>query len=200
MSLLKIYPASWSADQAEVMSDGNGAEDQVLTFTDGAVIGQQLQAIGLQFERWQTSADLTSAASAEDILQTYQEQVERLKTEYGFASADVINLRPDHPDRLALRQKFLSEHTHSDFEVRFFVAGQGLFYIHKDGYVYAILCQRNDLISVPAGTRHWFDMGPQPSFTCIRLFTDPEGWVAEYTGSSIAENFPRLDQFVPATV
>jgi 1,2-dihydroxy-3-keto-5-methylthiopentene dioxygenase len=43
---------------------------------------------------------------------------------------------------------------------------------------------------VPAGTRHWFDMGPAPRFTAIRLFTTPAGWVANFTGTPIARNFP----------
>ena len=48
-----------------------------------------------------------------------------------------------------------------------------------------------DLVRVPAGMPHWFDMGPRPRFTAIRLFTNPEGWVAHYTGSDIARRFPR---------
>jgi 1,2-dihydroxy-3-keto-5-methylthiopentene dioxygenase len=188
MSLLKIYPADRAGDSA----DDSGAG----SYSDAASISQQLQSIGVRFERWQADVVLDSGASQEAILAAYQGQVAALMADYGFASADVISLKPDHPERQALRQKFLDEHTHSDFEVRFFVAGQGLFYIHHENRVYAILCQQGDLISVPAGARHWFDMGPSPSFTCIRLFTDPEGWVADYTGDTIAARFPRLDQFV----
>ena len=92
------------------------------------------------------------------------------------------------------RQKFLDEHVHSEDEVRFFVRGQGLFYLHFQEQVYAVLCQKNDLISVPDGTRHWFDMGPQPRFTCIRLFSNPEGWVADFTGEDIARQLPRYEQ------
>ena len=92
-----------------------------------------------------------------------------------------------------LRDKFLHEHTHSDFEVRFFVDGEGLFYIRKNSRVYAILCNRGDLISVPANTKHWFDMGPRPYFKAVRLFTTPEGWVANFTGDKIADRFPRLE-------
>jgi enolase-phosphatase E1 len=112
----------------------------------------------------------------------------------------VVSLKPDHPDREALRAKFLNEHTHSDYEVRFFVDGQGLFYIHKAGRVYATLCERGDLISVPADTPHWFDMGPRPDFKCIRLFTTPEGWVARFTESDIAGRFPPSRQLAPLVV
>ena len=50
---------------------------------------------------------------------------------FGFQSADVASLTPDHPDKKAFREKILNEHTHSDIEVRFFVDGSGLFYIHS---------------------------------------------------------------------
>src|SRR5690606_22918470 len=106
---------------------------------------------------------------------------------------DVISLNADHPDKDALRQKFLSEHTHSEDEVRFFVDGCGLFTLHIDARVYEVLCERGDLISVPAGVAHWFDMGPAPRFVAIRFFNNTEGWVARFTGSTIADRFSRLD-------
>ncbi|HYH99101.1 1,2-dihydroxy-3-keto-5-methylthiopentene dioxygenase, partial [Hyalangium sp.] len=112
--------------------------------------------------------------------------------EKGFRSVDVIKMVPDHPKKVELRNKFLSEHTHSEDEVRFFVEGQGLFNIHRQGKVYAVLCEKGDLIGVPDGTPHWFDMGPSPHFIAIRLFTSTEGWVAHFTGNDIAARFPSL--------
>ena len=102
--------------------------------------------------------------------------------EQGYQTVDVVSLTPDHPDKAALRKKFLDEHRHSEDEVRFFVDGQGLFSLHIGNRVYEVLCQQGDLISVPANTPHWFDMGP-----------NPEGWVANFTGSDIASRFSRLD-------
>jgi len=163
---------------------------------DPEAIATRLDRIGVLFERWQADRPLPEDADQDTILAAYAEPLARLKAKYGFQSADVIAVTPDHPDREALRQKFLSEHTHSDFEVRFFVGGRGLFYLHPDDKVYIVLCQAGDLISVPASTRHWFDMGARPELKCIRLFTTPEGWVAEYTGSRIAERFPRLEDWL----
>jgi 1,2-dihydroxy-3-keto-5-methylthiopentene dioxygenase len=95
-----------------------------------------------------------------------------------------------------LRSKFLSEHTHSDFEIRFFVDGQGLFYLHVEQKVYVVLCEKGDLISVPANTTHWFDMGTRPFFKAIRFFTTPDGWEGHFTGSDIASRLPDFDQYV----
>lgn len=166
------------------------------TTREFAAIVDQLNAIGVQFERWQAECEFAAGAEAQDVLNAYQSSVDRLKQQYGFQSADVISLKADHPNKDQLRQKFLSEHTHSDFEVRFFVEGRGLFYLHVQDKVYAMLCEQGDLISVPANTAHWFDMGENPNFKCIRLFTTEEGWIADYTGSPIAASFPTLDQYL----
>jgi len=57
-----------------------------------------------------------------------------------------------------------------------------------------IIVQKNDdLISVHANTRHWFDMGPNPTFTAIRLFKNPDGCMANLTGDDIAQDFPLLE-------
>jgi 1,2-dihydroxy-3-keto-5-methylthiopentene dioxygenase len=156
-----------------------------------------LASHGVRFDQWPTR-DLPADASREDILEAYGDEVARLKGECGFQTADVVSLNPDNPRKEMFRQKFLDEHTHSEDEVRFFVHGQGLFYLHFGNEVFAVLCQKNDLISVPDGTRHWFDMGPEPEFTCIRLFTNPEGWVAEFTGADIAGRLPRYEALAGA--
>jgi len=111
----------------------------------------------------------------------------------GYGTVDVLRLAKGTPDTAPIRQKFLAEHAHSEDEVRFFVAGSGAFYLHLRGKVYQAICVRGDLISVPAGVTHWFDMGPDPEFTAIRWFNDQAGWVPEYTGSEIASRFPLYE-------
>ncbi|MEC8010810.1 MAG: cupin domain-containing protein [Pseudomonadota bacterium] len=160
---------------------------------DAAAIQERLNLVGVTFERWQADKAIAKDDTQDDILNAYKSSIDKLKEEGGYQTADVISLNPSHPDKDALRQKFLNEHTHSEDEVRFFVRGQGLFCLHIDGHIYATLCQQGDLISVPAGVTHWFDMGSEPEFTCIRLFTNPEGWVAQFTGSDIAAKTPNMD-------
>jgi 1,2-dihydroxy-3-keto-5-methylthiopentene dioxygenase len=163
-------------------------------FTDFNEIESQLKAINVEFERWETTSELAADASQEDVIAAYQDSIDRLNARYGFQSIDVIGLTPEHPEKSAFRQKFLAEHIHDDFEVRFFIAGCGLFYLHVADKVYAVLCTAGDLISVPANTTHWFDMGSEPSFKTIRLFTTPDGWVAKFTGDPIANHYPSLDE------
>jgi 1,2-dihydroxy-3-keto-5-methylthiopentene dioxygenase len=186
MSVLTIYPDNYSLTQ----------QKQVVSYTHFADIERELAAIDVKFERWTANRELTAEDDQATIIAAYQESIDKLKALYGFQSVDVINLSPDHPQKAEFRQKFLAEHTHDDFEVRFFIDGRGLFYLHVNGKVYTILCEKGDLISVPAHTTHWFDMGENPSFKVIRLFTTPEGWVAKFTGSDIALAFPSFDEFV----
>ncbi len=173
------------------------AEDQpatpTLTLHDHAAISEQLASIGVRFERWQAQHPLPPGATQEQVLAAYATDIARLKAEAGYQAVDVVSLVPDHPEREALRRKFLDEHTHSEDEVRFFVAGSGLFTLHVGTRIHEVLCEQGDLIGVPDGTRHWFDMGPAPYFVAIRLFTNPAGWVAQFTGDAIAARFPRYE-------
>lgn len=175
--------------------------------TDEAPIAATLAELGVTFRRWPLRD--SSGLSDAEILDLYAEDIAQVKQDFGFQSVDIVHLTPEHPKRLEFREKFLDEHTHSDFEVRFFVRGQGLFYFHpekkygsapqdaeqaatKDGLVYALLCTEGDFISIPAGVKHWFDMGSAPDFSALRFFTTPEGWVAQFTGSTLAREHPLL--------
>ena len=168
----------------------NQAEKVLTRFED---IRDALAGIGVEFERWEASKQLDAQASQDEVIEAYRESIDRLMKKYGFQSVDVISLTANHPQKQAMREKFLSEHTHDDFETRFFVEGEGLFNIRKNGKVYATLCKRGDLLNLPANTTHWFDLGPEPQLKAIRLFTTPEGWVATFTGDKIAERFPKLE-------
>ena len=160
--------------------------------TDAKAIQAQLNAKGVRFERWQADRDLGANPSPETVIAAYQHAIDKLVAEKGYQSWDVISLRADNPQKEALREKFLNEHTHGEDEVRFFVEGAGLFCLHIGDEVFQVLCEKNDLISVPAHTPHWFYMGSEPNFTAIRIFDNPEGWIAQFTGDDIASAYPRL--------
>lgn len=156
-------------------------------------IRRQLGQPGILIERWPARQEITDDSDNDSIIAAYQTEIDRLVGERGYQTYDVVSMHPGHPDKDAFRQKFLAEHTHSEDEVRFFVRGQGLFVMHAGDKVYSMLCEQDDLISVPANTKHWFDMGPNPRFTAIRMFNNPDGWVAQFTGSEIARRFPLLE-------
>jgi 1,2-dihydroxy-3-keto-5-methylthiopentene dioxygenase len=175
-----------------VYNDDQPAQAIIATH-DVTRISEELAVAGIRFERWHAAHDLPDGADNDTIIAAYREEIDRLVAERGYRTFDVVSMHPQHPDKEAFRNKFLNEHTHGEDEVRFFVRGQGLFVIHANGRVFSMLCEKDDLISVPANTPHWFDMGPNPSFTAIRLFNNPEGWVAQFTGDRIAGRFPLLE-------
>jgi 1,2-dihydroxy-3-keto-5-methylthiopentene dioxygenase len=164
-----------------------------LDTVDALEVEKALHNIGVRFERWQAARTLAASDGDAEVLSAYQDEIGKLRREGGYQSVDVVRLLPDNPKRGELRNKFLDEHIHDEDEVRFFVEGSGMFYLHAAGRVHLMLCERNDLISVPAGMRHWFDMGPAPRFTAVRLFTRPDGWVARFTGDTIAKRFPTYE-------
>ena len=152
-------------------------------------IAATLAEQGVRFDRWEATANIQPGASEEDIIAAYQAQIDGLMTERGYVAVDVVSVSSDHPEQAGE----LDEYRHSQDEVRFFVTGRGLFNLHLGDYVYAVLCERNDLITVPGGTPHWFDGGERPHFVSIRLSGGSQGLVAELTGDDIARRFPRLE-------
>lgn len=177
--------------QLTIFHDETG--QKLAEYSEFQDIHNALKSLGIIFERWQAESPLSETASPEEVLKAYAGWIDRLKAERGYVTVDVVSLHPNAPNLEPMRQKFLDEHTHTEDEVRFFVDGRGMFYIHQNGKVYMILCEKGDLINLPAGTKHWFDMGPRPFFKAIRFFNNPEGWVAHYTGDKIAERFPKFE-------
>jgi len=173
--------------------DDQSPDRPTIETDDGERIATELGKIGVRFERWETRAALPPGADQETAIAAYRPEIDRLIRECGYQSVDVLRLERGAPNAAAARAKFLAEHRHSEDEVRFFVEGRGAFYLHAGERVYQTICVRGDLISVPAGTKHWFDMGPDPEFTVLRLFINPDGWVADFTGDTIAQRFPKLE-------
>ncbi len=195
MSHLRLYsiepPATSS--KAKTSHAKTSHAKACLESEDVRVIQTELERRGIRFERWPARQSLAPGADQDSILRAYRDEITAVHAGGDYATVDAIRINPDHPDRVALRTKFLEEHTHAEDEVRFFVEGQGLFCLHINDEVIQVLCCAGDWIAVPAGTKHWFDMGSQPSFCAIRFFNNPEGWVARFTGDPIARQYPRLD-------
>lgn len=165
----------------------------VMSTTDKhAEIAAVLNTVGVYFDRWTTPAVLTLDATSEAVLAAYAKPIAYLRSARNYQHVDVTRVPHGAANAAEIREKFLSEHTHSDDEARFLVEGSGCFYLRVDDRVYAVECTAGNLILVPGGLRHWFDMGLDPHFTAVRLFTRPDGWVADLTGDPIADRFPAF--------
>jgi 1,2-dihydroxy-3-keto-5-methylthiopentene dioxygenase len=163
------------------------------TLQDVNEIRSFLERIGITYERWPVRAKASEEATPDEILNAYAEPIGRLKAEGGYRAADVIDVDSETPGLDAMLAKFNVEHWHDEDEVRFIVAGRGLFHIHPgDGPVVAIQVNAGDLIRVPRGTRHWFDLCGEKRIRAIRLFQDTSGWTPHYTHSAVDRQFEPL--------
>lgn len=146
---------------------------------------------GIIFEQWEASMPLKDDDSQETILKAYEHELGPYMKKHGYLSADVINVHKETPNIEAIRAKFLSEHIHSEDEVRFFVDGEGQFFFHLSDRmeVFKLLCEKGDFISVPKGVTHWFDLAPRYHVKAIRVFQSQEGWVANYTNSGKEQKY-----------
>ncbi|HEY8371784.1 MAG TPA: cupin [Pseudonocardiaceae bacterium] len=188
MTLLTVWPET-------------GPDTVLLRTEDPEEIRTALKELGVRFERWDVVEDLPAEPTSEQVIGAYREHVDRVVRDEGYVLVDAVHMTPsDDPEwerkAAEARQKFLSEHTHDDAEDRFFARGAGVFYLHVGDRVYAVLCEAGDLLSVPANTTHWFDMGTRPDFVAIRFFHDEDGWIGNFTGNTIAERFPDFDTLV----
>jgi 1,2-dihydroxy-3-keto-5-methylthiopentene dioxygenase len=157
-----------------------------LRLTNAAEIDAYLGGIGIDYERWDNLKQVSADASDQEILEGYADEIEALKKKGGYVTADVINIVPTTPGLDAMLDKFNKEHWHDEDEVRFIVKGHGLFHIAPEGGdVVSIEMEAGDLISVPRGTRHWFNLCGDKTVRAIRLFQDVSGWTPHYTGSGV---------------
>jgi len=175
--------------------------DEDRTITGQEEISAYLQPHGIWYEKWEVAGRLTDNPTPEEILATYDPEIERLKERGGFVTADVIAVTPETPGLDEMLNKFKKEHTHSEDEVRFTVKGSGVFHIHPDnGPVFAVQVEQGDLINVPKDTKHWFDLCDDRNIQCIRLFEDASGWAPHYTEEPVHENYTALcmgPQYLP---
>lgn len=168
------------------------SENRVLD--DAETIRDFLLPFGISYDRWAVAGRIDRDASQEEILNAYAPEVEALKERGGYITADVVDVNPDVPNLQAMLDKFNKEHRHAEDEVRFIVKGRGIFYIHPetDAPLFSIEIEEGDLINVPAGTKHWFDLCADRTIRAIRLFREKAGWTPVYTGDEIASNYQPL--------
>jgi 1,2-dihydroxy-3-keto-5-methylthiopentene dioxygenase len=159
--------------------------------TNPAEIKTYMNARGIVFEQWKASIPLNDTDSQERILEAYDHELGPYMKKHGYINADVINVHKETPNIEMIRAKFLSEHTHAEDEVRFFVDGEGQFFFHlsEREEVFKLLCEKGDFISVPKGYKHWFDLAPKYHVKAIRVFQTPEGWVANYTNTGTEQKY-----------
>ena len=162
------------------------------TINDEESIRSALEPYGIDYEKWTSSHEVMPDAPAEEVLHTYAKEIDELKLRGGYVTADVIDVSPDMPGLDAMLAKFDREHWHDEDEVRFVIAGRGLFHINGENGVISIEVEAGDLIRVPRGTKHWFNLCGDRRIRAIRLFQDVSGWTPHYTETGVDQNYQPL--------
>jgi 1,2-dihydroxy-3-keto-5-methylthiopentene dioxygenase len=158
---------------------------------DESEIRTELAALGIDYERW--SLDRVGAdATADAVLAAYAEEIDETKRRGGYVTADVIDVSPETPNLEVMLAKFDKEHTHSEDEVRFILAGRGIFFLHLGKGVVSVEVGPGDMLRVPRGTAHWFTLCQDRRIRAIRWFQDTSGWTPQYTGSGVDQGYQPL--------
>lgn len=150
-----------------------------------------LAEIGIDYERWSLDR-VPPDCSADLVLNAYRDEIEQMKERGGYVTADVIDVNSGTPNLENMLAKFDKEHTHSEDEVRFILAGRGIFFLDMQGRVVSVEVGPGDMLRVPQGTKHWFTLCEDRRIRAIRWFQQTEGWTPQYTGSGIDQGYQPL--------
>jgi 1,2-dihydroxy-3-keto-5-methylthiopentene dioxygenase len=161
-----------------------------------AEISQLLSPLKVELQYWDTGndAELNGLLAQDQLNDDEKERVlgkldryfQHLQATAGYKSRDAIVLHPDTPNLSELLAKFARPHTHADDEVRYVVAGAGVFgFVLPDGNQLELTIESGEYINVPQGTEHWFHLTPKSTIKAIRYFTNTTGWTPEYTDTKI---------------
>ena len=137
--------------------------------TNQSISPAELNAQGVTYEQFETNET------------AYKGPLEKLMKERGYVTMDQVKMWPDMPNFDALFQKFVGEHLHTDDEVRFVLAGAGVFEIRGDQDRWMkVTVEPSDFILVPANRFHSFYLTEEKNIHCVRLFKDQTGWTPLY--------------------
>ena len=166
------------------------------TYTQQSDITRELAPLNIQLNRWPVgdnpeiqnllAKDAIDDSEKEQVLEALDSYFQQLNKSAGYQDRDLIVLHPDIPNLDAMLSKFNKCHIHADDEVRYIVAGEGIFgFVCPDGSQVELTVQPEEFINVPANTEHWFYLTAARKIKAVRYFTTKEGWTPQYTDTEI---------------
>ncbi|HBE17785.1 MAG TPA: acireductone dioxygenase [Cyanobacteria bacterium UBA11149] len=167
-----------------------------IKYTKNDDITRELSQINIQLKYWTVgdnpqihqllAKDALNEQEKEQILAALDGYFLELKETAGYQYRDLIVLHPEVPNLDNLLSKFNSCHYHTDDEVRYIIAGEGVFgFVRPDGSQVELTVQPEEFINVPANAEHWFHLTSGRRVKAIRYFTGTDGWVPVYTNTEI---------------
>ncbi|QVM92828.1 oxidase [Pseudomonas entomophila] len=162
--------------------------NKVLTHHDD--IAATLAEQGVRFGRWQSGARLRPGSSEGEVLDACREPLDQLMTAHGSAAFAVLSREGVDPALDDLRD----EHVHDAEEVFAVISGRAQVTLRLGDFVHAVLCEKDDVLVIPARARRWLDLGDAPFCLALRLFDSTQGMQPRFTGDAGARQFPGLDE------
>ncbi|MFI8383806.1 acireductone dioxygenase [Pseudomonas sp. NPDC079086] len=133
-------------------------------------INSTLAAVGVQFSQAPVQQAVTAGTASEELMAASRVQIDQLMTAHGYASAEILSLCDERGEGSELARALRQEQACQPAHLHYYLAGRGLLALHIGEYVYSLLCEKGDLVGLPAGIAHWFDAGEHPRFAMLRLF------------------------------
>jgi 1,2-dihydroxy-3-keto-5-methylthiopentene dioxygenase len=173
----------------QALNDDQPINDQPIVAE--AEIQAALAPLGIDYERWSLDR-VPPDSSADAVLEAYAVEIAAMKRRGGYVTADVIDVNPETPNLEAMLAKFDKEHTHDEDEVRFILAGRGIFFLSLDERVVSVEVGPGDMLRVPRGTKHWFTLCEDRRIRAIRWVQATSGWTPRYTDSGLERGYQPL--------
>lgn len=156
-------------------------------------VSATLAELGVYYAHCLPVTPLNKTSNDAEVLDAYAAPVAQMLGMGAGLSAQVVRISHGQAPLDAPHGHCLDEHSHSEDERHLFVAGQALLSLHAGEMVFQLLCERGDLLVIPAGTRHWLDVGSQENCVLIRVLGSVEGGQVTLSGDPIAAGFARLE-------
>lgn len=157
-------------------------------FSSPEKVQEFLKQKGIEYRHWQTpqNADpllgqaVLDDSEKENALKLLESRFLELQNEFGYVARDLVVLHKDVPGIDGMLAKFDKLHYHTDDEVRYIVDGAGVFGFSIGGEEFEVHVEKNDFISVPANTHHYFTLDSLKRIKAVRYFKDQSGWTPIY--------------------
>lgn len=180
MSILSVYHQSTPDTPNKVLTHGDDI---------AATLAEQ----GVHFEQRHVAERIRPGTPEGEVIASLRAQLDSMRAEFCVEAVEVLSVNPEHSQKDELRAGLIDERRHAGKDVRLFVSGRGLLNLRIGDYVFALVGERGDLVSVPAGTAQWFDLGDQPNLVLVRWFENEAARHAQLSGDEGAKAFPGLD-------
>ncbi|MBX5467916.1 MAG: cupin domain-containing protein [Firmicutes bacterium] len=120
------------------------------------------------------------------VIEALSAPLSRMAEAFHTISYDLVLLAPELTPALddALSPSRLPHH-HSEAEIRLVVDGEADYTLTANGATFTVTLEPGDLIAIPAGVRHAFELTSLRRLKAVRLFQSPEGWIARFDPAEV---------------